>query len=102
MSAFKGTQGKWFLSKEGGAAGLTVTLYGDSPVKQLGRLNTGSLEYIANARAIAAVPQLIAALEGLVKQWNACGPNSDFGSYFRNVRDEAVAALALAGAGKGE
>lgn len=40
--------------------------------------------------------ELVAALELFVKQWNACGPNSDFGRYFRNVRDVAVTALAKA------
>jgi hypothetical protein len=37
---------------------------------------------------------LVAALELFVAQWNACGPNSDFGRYFQNVRDAAVSALA--------
>lgn len=39
---------------------------------------------------------LVAALELFVAQWNACGPNSDFGRYFANVRTAAVAALAKA------
>lgn len=34
-----------------------------------------------------------AALELFVKQWNACGPNSDFGRHFSNVRDAARDAL---------
>lgn len=29
------------------------------------------------------------ALQLFVKQWNACGPNSDFGRYFQNVKDAA-------------
>ena len=33
------------------------------------------------------------ALRLFLKQWNACGPNSDFGRYFQNVRDAAEAAL---------
>lgn len=33
------------------------------------------------------------ALSAFVTQWNACGPNSDFGRYFGNVRRQAVAAL---------
>lgn len=34
-----------------------------------------------------------AALELFIKQWDACGPNSDFGRYFSNVRDAAEAAI---------
>ena len=41
-----------------------------------------------------AIRTLRDALETFVAQWNACGPNSDFGRYFQNVRDKAVAALA--------
>ena len=43
---------------------------------------------------IAERNELEAALRLFVEQWNACGPNSDFGRYFANVRDVAVAALA--------
>ena len=39
------------------------------------------------------IRQLRAALALFLKQWNACGPNSDFGRYFRNVRDVAEKAL---------
>lgn len=49
-----------------------------------------------DANLIAAAPDLLAALETFVGQWNACGPNSDFGRYFGNVRVAAVAALAKA------
>ncbi|HUD10955.1 MAG TPA: hypothetical protein VMS08_00970 [Candidatus Saccharimonadia bacterium] len=34
--------------------------------------------------------RLIAPLVLFVRQWNACGPNSDFGRYFQDVRDAAV------------
>lgn len=40
--------------------------------------------------------ELVEALQTFIDQWNACGPNSDFGRYFRNVRDKANAALARA------
>lgn len=33
------------------------------------------------------------ALELFMKQWNACGPNSEFGRYFSNVRNAALSAL---------
>ena len=42
------------------------------------------------------IAELEAALHLFVKQWNACGPNSDFGRYFSNVRDAANAALSQA------
>ena len=32
-------------------------------------------------------------LKLLVSQWNACGPNSDFGRYFQNIKDAADAVL---------
>ncbi|HDA7260228.1 TPA: hypothetical protein O5T62_002833, partial [Staphylococcus aureus] len=55
----------------------------------------------ANARLIAAAPDLLKAAEKFIAQWNACGPNSDFGRFFKNVRDEMVTALAAAkGAGQ--
>lgn len=39
------------------------------------------------------VTRLREALQTFVEQWNACGPNSDFGRYFANVQKQAVAAL---------
>ena len=43
---------------------------------------------------IIAAPALLDALELFVAQWNACGSNSEFGRYFGNVRDAALAAIA--------
>ncbi|USE78871.1 hypothetical protein NDR89_19740 [Cupriavidus gilardii] len=54
-------------------------------------------EQEAAATLCAAAPELYKALAKFVEQWNACGPNSDFGRYFQNVRDAAVSALAKAG-----
>jgi len=39
------------------------------------------------------VVELRRALQMFIRQWNACGPNSDFGRHFSNVRDAAVSAL---------
>jgi len=50
----------------------------------------------SNGRLIAAAPDLLSALQSFVKQWEACGPNSNFGRYFSNVRDAAVAAITKA------
>lgn len=43
---------------------------------------------------IANAPPVVEALQQFIQQWNVCGPNSDFGRYFGNIRDTAVAALA--------
>lgn len=43
-----------------------------------------------------AAPDLLNALRLFIKQWNACGPTSDFGRYFSNVRDAANTAIAKA------
>lgn len=106
---FKGTPGPWHFVPEN--AGLMLDhgygiLFGDPDIfgweknlfvsvgcsgNAVAALGEGVPE--ANARAIAAVPDMVKALETFVAQWNACGPNSDFGRYFQNVRDEAVAAL---------
>jgi hypothetical protein len=53
-------------------------------------------EVEATTHLIAAAPALFEALQTFEKQWNACGPNSDFGRYFQSVRDAAVEALAQA------
>ncbi len=50
-------------------------------------------EKAGTAALLAAAPQMQAALELFVSQWNACGPNSDFGRYFQNLCHDAVAAL---------
>lgn len=47
-------------------------------------------------RAVNSHDALVAALELFERQWNACGPNSDFGRHFGNVRDVVRAALASA------
>lgn len=43
-----------------------------------------------------AFVELLGALELFVKQWNACGPNSDFGRYFQSTYTQARAAIAKA------
>lgn len=49
----------------------------------------------AMAEYEASIPDPVRdALEAFVRQWNACGPNSNFGRYFQHVRDQAVKALA--------
>lgn len=53
-------------------------------------------EINANARLMRASPDMLEALLLFEKQWNACGPNSDFGRYFSNVRDAVVSAIARA------
>lgn len=53
-------------------------------------------EYIELLRLRASNRALLDALEQFTKQWNACGPNSDFGRYFSNVRIAAEAAIAHA------
>jgi hypothetical protein len=53
-------------------------------------------EYIELLRLRATNRALLSALELFVKQWNACGPNSDFGRYFSHIRVKAEAAIAHA------
>lgn len=42
--------------------------------------------------AMSVVLDMQEALAEFVKQWNACGPNSDFGRYFQRVHTQARAA----------
>lgn len=51
----------------------------------------------ADANLVAAAPDMHGALTTFKKQWEACGPNSDFGRYFKNVYVAACAALSRAG-----
>ena len=39
------------------------------------------------------IAELVDALELFIAQWSACGPNSDFGRYFENVRLVAEVAI---------
>lgn len=55
----------WSLAKPN--PGMTVILYGPTKSCILGRIHTGSDEYVANAHLIAAAPDMRAALEGLIK-----------------------------------
>lgn len=43
---------------------------------------------------IPNAPPVVEALQQFVLQWNACGPNSDFGRYFNRIHEVAVDALA--------
>jgi len=45
-----------------------------------------------DARLMVAAKEMEKALHLFISQWNACGPNSDFGRHFSNVRDAALAA----------
>ncbi len=54
----------------------------------------------ANASVIGSAWEMRAALQLFIRQWNACGPNSDFGRYFSNVREAARAALRAADGGE--
>lgn len=56
-------------------------------VKQINALGETALRIKAERDALRAAVQLF------LRQWNACGANSDFGRYFKNVRDAAVDAL---------
>jgi hypothetical protein len=47
----------------------------------------------SHARCDAEIKGLHAALEMFAKQWEACGPNSDFGRYFQSVYSAARKAL---------
>jgi hypothetical protein len=48
---------------------------------------------IAASNAADSIVELSGALKMFVAQWNACGPNSDFGRYFQNVKNAADLAL---------
>lgn len=94
------TPGTWHASRN-------FRVVGDSPGIDIGSSNGTNVatvhfshydqdarEVLGNANLFAASKELHNALSLFVKQWNACGPNSDFGRYFKNVRDAAVEALA--------
>lgn len=54
----------------------------------------GSSGYaIAASNAADQIVELSGALKMFVAQWNACGPNSDFGRYFQSVKNAADLAL---------
>jgi hypothetical protein len=41
-------------------------------------------------RQQALLDEVMGVLTLFERQWNACGPNSDFGRHFQNVRDAVV------------
>jgi hypothetical protein len=96
------TPGPWqsgFDDLEGVVSVASVGMVGDGNVVCLPPrcgMEASYARWPANARLIAAAPDLYEALALFEKQWNACGPNSDFGRHFQRVRDVAVKALAKA------
>jgi len=50
----------------------------------------------ADAKLIAAAPELLDALNLFMTQYDACGPNSNFGRIFANVKTAAAQAVAKA------
>ena len=64
----------------------------------IGSMHTAEDAALA-VRCVNTHAELVAALDGFVKQWNACGPNSDFGRYFQSVYTQARAAIARATGG---
>ncbi len=98
MSAPAFTPGPWEFERNPDPRDLPYPWIGQLGDSRYSALACGAdeAEVLANARLIAAAPELFEALEAFVKQWNACGPNSDFGRHFQPVRDEAVAALSKA------
>jgi hypothetical protein len=44
---------------------------------------------VAAGNAADTIVKLRGALKIFVAQWNACGPNSDFGRYFQSVKSAA-------------
>lgn len=76
----------------GAHAGFHIYLI-DANKRKIGVCWGPQAEKSANAALWAASPELLAALKQFVAQWNACGPNSEFGRYFQSVRDVAVAAI---------
>ncbi len=80
-------------AKVGIEIGTGVNSYGDGPERIVGKLTGATPE---DEAVVLAAPETLEALKLFVRQWNACGPNSDFGRYFRSVRDAAVKAIAKA------
>jgi hypothetical protein len=67
-------------------------------IERLRAVNAGHQRVIATYcaeldRQIVVIAEMLAALELFTRQWNACGPRSDFGRYFSNVRAAAEAAI---------
>lgn len=63
--------------------------------KEIERLTSERAIVVAAMMArIPNAPPVVEALQEFVRQWNACGSNSDFGRYFGKIRDTAVDALA--------
>lgn len=95
MSETRWTPGPWRVGKPGEKTGtLNMVIGPDNKMTAFtGNPARDDAEIADNAHLTAAAPDMAEALALFERQWNACGPNSDFGRYFQNVRDAAVAAL---------
>jgi hypothetical protein len=87
----KHTPGPWRAT-----AALNENLVTVYTVRDSDNLPVGRGFRASDALLMAAAPELLDALKLFLKQYDACGPNSDFGRYFGNLRPVAAKAIASA------
>ena len=114
MSGGKHTPGEWLAGDyEPFAEGATfgaVPIYADLPGgarwKSLARVfcddSTDRAEYLANARLIAAAPDLLEALKALFASYKALADSGDAGFWALEDTDEGKQALAAISRASGE
>lgn len=93
--ALHGLQKRVAAAKQARAGKTVMQLLGEVDDHLQGLQHYGHSHLLREA--MGPVQDMQDALAEFVKQWNACGPNSDFGRIFQRVNGPAIAALRNAG-----